>query len=86
LQQRKHGSFATKQKNKSKQERRSKERKTAKEEKHELQLTLKRNEKRRSRKTENADKEKKNSIAKAKREIWSMIDLRTCSRRYFPRH
>jgi hypothetical protein len=40
LQQRKHGSFATKQKNKSKQERRSKERKTAKEEKHELQLTL----------------------------------------------
>jgi hypothetical protein len=46
-------------KKKSKQDRRSKERKTAKDEKHELQITLGETKKERSRKTENADKEKK---------------------------
>ncbi len=56
-------------KKKIKQDRRSKERKTAKDEKHELQLALGETKKERSRKTENADKEKK-IASQSKKEIW----------------
>jgi hypothetical protein len=48
---------------------RSKERKTAKEEKHELQLTL-RETKKEGPENQKMRTRKKNSIAKAKREIW----------------